>query len=452
MFKDFRDLLDRLEKAGMLLRVKKEVDVKYEIAAGIRKVSDTDGPALLFENVRGYPNWRVAAGLFATEKLTAFALETEPDDIKLRQRYLDYDQKRVKPRLVPTGPCKEIILKGDEIDLTKLPILTHCEKDGGAYITSGVEIAKHPDTGIRNVSIHRRALLSKNTTGLLATVPQQLGMLIAVAEAKGQPLEVATAIGCNPALTLASQVKAPLGVDETEIAGGFMGEPLDLVKCETIDLEVPADAEIIIEGKIIPGERVVEGPFGEVPGDYMTMGGTSIWHVNLVQVTAITMRKNPIYHAVLTGFPMTENQWLKKWAISATCYRRAVEVVPDPADIRGINITAAGGAQRQAIIAINKRLERTPKDIIYAMLAFRSFHNVIVVDDDIDIYSDSDMAWVMNTRVDAGKDIIVRPSSSIAGGLYTAHPAWGIDATAPLEDREFYAKALVPGVDKVDYV
>ena len=158
MFKDFRGYLDYLEKQDKLLRVQKEVDTRFEIAAGIRKISDNDGPALLFENIRDYPDWRVAGGVYATQKLIALALglPIDADEESMVKRYLDCYEKRVKPKPVAGGPVKEVIIKGDDIDLTKLPVPIFSELDSGHFLTAGVEVSKHPETGIQNVSIARR--------------------------------------------------------------------------------------------------------------------------------------------------------------------------------------------------------------------------------------------------------------------------------------------------------
>ena len=210
MINDFREYLKHLEENGKLLRVKKEVDTRFEIAAGIRKTSDIDGPALLFENIKGCPGWRVAGGIYATQKLMALALGLPigADEQAIIDRYLDYGEKQVKPKLVATGPVKEVIIKGEDIDLTKLPVPIYSELDVGPFLTAGVEIAKHHRTGVQNVSIHRRLILGKNRTGISAPQAQHLGMLITAAEKEGQGLAVATVMGTDPSLVIAASVRA----------------------------------------------------------------------------------------------------------------------------------------------------------------------------------------------------------------------------------------------------
>ena len=447
--KDFRGYLDYLEEHGSLLRVTQEVDVRHQIAAGIRKVSDTDGPALLFENVRGYPGWRVAGGLYATRRLMALALETEPDERALLQRYLDCDQKRVKPRLVDTGPVKEVVLTGDDVDLGRLPILTYSEKDGGPYLIPAADIARHPDTGIQNVTIDRRMVLGRDRTALVGSPPKQTGIIITAGEQRGEGVGVAAVIGAPPELTLASQVKAPLGVDETEIAGALRGEPIEVVKCETIDVNVPAHAEVIIEGVTVPGERALDGPFGEYRGMYADADGSIGVNAFVVKITAITMRKDPIFQGIACGMPMTEDHYLEKWALTAAAYRVVSALAPSPDYITALTFSRAS-APHCLVVSIRKWSERAPLDVIYTVLShYLTISMVIVVDDDIDVYDPADVEWAWVTRVSPGRDIVLLRGD--AHGRMNQH-RWGLDATAPLAEREWYAKAKPPGVDDVTYL
>jgi 2,5-furandicarboxylate decarboxylase 1 len=452
IFTDFRDYLAYLEKNGKLLRVKREVDTRFDIAAGIRRISDTDGPALLFENIKGFSGWRVAGGIYATQKLMALAigLPVDADEQRIVERYLECDEKRIRPKLVATGPIKEVVIKGEDVDLTRLPIPIYSPLDGGPYLSAGVEIAKHPDTGIQNASIHRRMILDKNRTTILAQ-GHHLGAMIKAAEDKGKSLGIATVIGVDPSLSIASQVKAPEGVDEAYIAGAFREAPLDVVQCETIDVQVPANAEIVIEGVTVPGTRAIDGPFGEFPGNYITMLGSPREETPVIKVTAITMRKNPIFQAVLTGMPMTENHFLKKWAIPAAAWRKASTI----AAIEAINATPGGGAGYHLVVSIKKKDDSQPRNIISTLFsAFPVTRQVIVVDDDINVYDPVDVEWAIATRMQADKDVIVIPvaqnghgKSSTASGLKL-----GIDATAPLKDKEWYAKITIPGIERVDYI
>lgn len=456
-FKDFRDYLDNLERQGMLLRVTKEVSPRFEMAAGVYKTGQTDGPALLFENVKGYPGWKVAGGLFVTQRLLALALQT--DENKLLERYLEFGRQRIEPVLVSSGPVKEVIIKGADIDLAKLPFLTYCEEDELPYHHAGVQIARHPATGIQNASVHRMSILSKDKMGLYLVREGHLGLRILAAEEQGQGLEVATVVAPHPALIIASAVRAPMRMDEMEIAGGLRGKPFELVKCETIDVHVPADAEIVIEGVTVPGDRVIEGPWGGARGNYIcfesqytkTSEGKPVLEGFVVKVTAITMRQNPIYLAMTTGFGYGEDKGLVSGNLAAGIYRLVSRLVLFREDVRGINVS--GQVTGHVVVSIHKRNEATPKNIIYAVLATLGQKRIVVVDEDVNIYDPVEVEWAIATRVEPEKDVIIIPP---ANGLPTLGQ-WGIDATAPLTGEPFgerwlYKKALPPGVSDVDYV
>jgi len=464
MLKSFREHLDHLESRGKLLRVGKEVDPRFEIAAGIRKISDTDGPALLFENVKGHPGWKVAGGLYATQELVALTLGAKDDDWSLLNYYLEHEEKRIKPKMVSSAPCKEIIIKGDDIDLYKIPIPTYCERDFGPYLTSGIDIVKDPKTGRQNHSIIRRQLMDKNRLSLFTSFLRDTGTMVVDAEKEGIGIGVASAIGGPPALALASQLKLPLGDDEIEVSGGFQGEPIEMVKCETIDVEVPASSEIVIEGVIVPDERVDDGPFGEFPGNYVSMsnwyglGSKDTRACWVTKTTAITMRKGAIFQAMLTGMPNTENHLMRKFPAMLRIYQQLLKLVHRPEDIRGINLTPGAGSQFHAVIGINKRTEAIPRDIIYSLLTVTgaTIGWVTVVDDDIDIYDHDDVEWAVATRCQPDRDIIILPPAAFPSGYaapYAQMYRWGMDATKPAGSLgPLYDKAMPPGVDKVDYV
>ena len=448
MFEDLRGYLSHLEKQGQLLRVSDKVDAKFEIAAGIRKTSDIEGPALLFESVRGFPGWRVLGGLFATRKLVALGLGVPQD--QMLERYLTLEDKRIPPEIVATGPVKEIKWTGDQVDLAKLPIVTHASKDCGPYVTIGVQVGKDPDTHIRNLSIHRMLVLGKDKLSLWAPADHHLGRMILKAEEKKRGLEVATAIGVEPSLIIGSQAKVPYGIDEYHVAGGLRGAPVRLTKCESIDVEVPAAAEIVIEGVTIPGERVADGPYGEYPGCY-----SEAKHAPVLKVTAITMRQNPIYQTALTGMPVTENHTLIEYGNAAVVYREVKKIVPEA---RAVNMTPGGTFRHHVVVSIKKRAENEGRNVILALLSLGiGLKQVIVVDEDINPFDPMQVEWAMATRFQADKDAIIVPriacstldpscpENRVTAGL-------GIDATAPMKERWRFEKVEIPGVDKVKYV
>jgi 2,5-furandicarboxylate decarboxylase 1 len=448
MFEDLRGFLTYLESQKQLLRVKDEVGVKYEIAAGMRKTSDTNGPALLFENIKAYPDWRVLGGLFATRKLVALGLGVPQE--QMLERYLTLEDQRIPPEMVHDAPCKEIKWTGAEVDLGKLPIVTHAGKDCGPYVTIGVQVGKDVDTGVRNLSIHRMLVLGKDRLSLWAPADHHLGRMILKAEENNRGLEVATAVGVDPAIVVGSQARVPFGIDEFYVAGGLRGAAVKLTRCETIDVEVPAFAEVIIEGVTIPGERVADGPYGEYPGCY-----SEAKQAPVLKVTAITMRRNPIWQTALTGMPVTENHTLIEYGNAAVVYREVKKIVPE---VRGVNMTPGGTFRHHVVVAIKKRAENEGRNVILALLSMGiGLKQVIVVDDDIDPFDPMQVDWAMATRFQADKDAIVIPriacstldpscpEARVTAGL-------GIDATAPLKDHWRFEKVEIPGVDKVKYI
>ncbi len=447
-YSSFRDFLTLLDHVGKLVRVRKEVDTRFDIAAGIRKVSDSDGPALLYENIRDYPGWRVAAGVFATRKLLALALGVP--EAEMLQRYELLERTLIPPAPVSSAPVQDVVQTGDAIDLRKLPIVVHSELDAGPYITIGVQVAADPETGARNLSIHRMLLLGQKRLTVWAPPDHHLGRMIARAEDQGHGLPIATIIGADPRIVIASQAKAPYGCDEMHIAGGMRGEPIPLVPCKMIPLSVPADAEVIIEGITVPGERVTDGPFAEYPGCYSESKEAPV-----VEVTCVTMRRDPIYHTCLTGFPFTENHVLIELPNASRVWQEVRRVAPEVLDVC---MTAAGGCRHHAVVSIRKRHEEEARNVILALLATGiGIKHVTVVDGDINVRDPFEVEWAWSTRVQPDRDLIVVPRL-VCSTLDPSAPAprttagWGIDATKPLRSDARFARVRVPGVDRVDYV
>jgi 2,5-furandicarboxylate decarboxylase 1 len=378
----------------------------------------------------------------------ALGLRVKEDE--LLERYLTLEDKRIPPELVSGGTEKTTTWTGAEIDLKRLPIVTHSERDVGPYITIGVQIGKDPDTGKRNVSIHRMLLAGKDRLSLWAPPDHHLGRFIAMAEERGKGLEVATAIGVDPAIVIGSQAKVPMGVDEFEVAGGLRGSPVKLRKCQTIDVEVPASAEIVIEGVTLPGERIADGPYGEYQGCYSEAKQAAV-----LKVTAITMRENPIYQTCLAGFPVTENHTLIEYGNAAYVYREVKKIVPE---VKGIRLTPGGTFRHHVVVSIKKRQEEEARNVILALLASGvGIKHVTVVDEDINVNDPLEVEWAASTRMQPDRDIIIIPrlatstlDPSVPKPRTTA--GWGMDATMPLGDHARFERVRVPGVDKVKYL
>lgn len=438
-FRDLREFVVFLENKKELSRIKKPVDPRFEIAAYIRKTSDCKGPAILFEHVRGH-DIPVLGGVFATRGRALLALESNPGN------YVEKFQfalgRLLPPRLVETGPCQEVIHRGKDVDLTLLPIPVFAERDPGPFITLGLVISKDPETGQKNTSIYRLQLKGRNRLGILA---QQLTRQLAKAEARGKGLPIAIAIGTDPILPLATQWMAPYGTDELELAGGLRGEPVDVVKGETVDLEVPATAEIVIEGTILPHVREEEGPFGEVSGYY-----TPAYPKPVIEVSAITHRRSPIYQAALTGMPTTENHILKQIPLEATYYW---ELKREHPGVTAVHFPAAGTVGFIVVIAMKQAQEFEARSVIATMLGTRRNKIIIVVDDDVDLYDMEKVLWAVATRCQPDEDVFVfpgLPASTMDPSVRKlgAGAGLGIDATKPF-GRPFPEMVMIPGVDDI---
>jgi 2,5-furandicarboxylate decarboxylase 1 len=438
-FNDLREFLKVLEENGELLKTKKPVDVKFEISSYIRKTSDQRGPALFFENVKNF-DMPVVGGIFATRERAFLALETSPQDyVHKFQHALDH---LLPPKLVSNAPCKEVVFTGNDVDLTRLPIPIFSEKDPAPFITLGLSISRDPRSGGKNTSIYRLQVKGRNRLGIMA---QHLVRQLLEAESLGKGLPIAIAIGTDPVIPLATQWMAPYGTDEMSLAGALRGQPVEVVKAETVDLEVPATAEIVIEGNVLPNIREQEGPFGEVSGYYTPANPKP-----LIEVSAITHRKNPIYQAALTGMPTTENHILKQLPLEASFYWMLKKEFPG---VTAVHFPAAGTVGMISVVAMKQAYECEARNVIATMFGTRRNKITIVVDDDVDIYDMEKVLWAIATRTQADEDIIIFPRL-VATAMdpsvrkFRVGSSLGIDATKPF-GQQFPEIVTVPGADRV---
>lgn len=439
-FADLREFLKFLEEKKELVHIEREVNPVHEIAAYIRKTSDRQGPTLLFDKVTG-SKMRVVGGLFAGQRQLFYALGAS-DHRSAVEKLVDAIRDPIEPVMSSNPLSAEIVHTGSDVDLSRLPILTHSLKDAGPFITMGLAMTKDPETWKRNVGLYRLQVKGKNRLGILS---QQLDIHLRRAEARGQGLPVAIALGTSPELLIASQWKAPYGVDELGLSGRLLGRPVELAKAATIDLAVPVHAEIIIEGIVLPNERETEGPFGEFSGYYQPPSSKPV-----IEVTAIAHRKDPIYLAGLTGMPTTDNHILKQIPIEATYLRALREKFPE---VKAVHFPACGGAAYLLVVSIKKIREREPRNIMAAAFGMVGPKYVIVVDDDVDIYDLEKVLWAVCTRSQPDQDALVLPQingapldPSAIEPLCTG--AMGIDATLP-KDKPFPDMVTIPGVEDV---
>jgi 4-hydroxy-3-polyprenylbenzoate decarboxylase len=310
MREDLREFIDRLHETGDLVCVEEEVDWNVEAGAIMRRANEIGAPAQLFEKLKGYPRgYRLLGGCLSSFGRLAVAMGL-PSDSEYRvlvDEFVQRSENPVKPIVVASGPCKQNTMKGDGVDLLRFPIPVLHPQDGGRFVgTLNVGVCKDPDSDWVNWGMYRAMVHDRKTTGLALTPLNHGGILLRKHTQRNLPMDYVIFMGSAPVTYLVAASGVPYGVNEVDIVGGFRGEPVPLVKCETNDFMVPADAEIVIEGVVQPGEKKAEGPFGEYPG-YVVSG---VVERPVFRVNAITHRNDPILTATCLGMPTDEGHVL----------------------------------------------------------------------------------------------------------------------------------------------
>ena len=401
---DLREFLKVLEEEHELQKIKVEVDPKHELGA-ICKIHNErpNSPALLFEKVKGHTT-PVVGQLLASDRRVALALGLSRENVF--NETVQRASNPIAPKLVSKGASQDIISEGADVDLTKLPLCTNNPRDGGPYITAGHVIIKDSEYGM-NFSIYRMMLVSKNEVTLRFTPGHDGYDFMKNAEKRGQKkFEVAVCIGVPPALYVASQFEPRIGVYELDIAGGLVGEPVDVVKCRTVDLEVPALAEIVLEGELtIPAKTGDEGPFGEFCG-YTT---AQVPNERIMTVKAVTHRKNPVYHNIWLGKPPHEHLYVDALTYAVAAYQELKPAYPALKKA----YAPPWGVSIVLLLQLEKRLMRPGivDNILAASLYTRSgkWKHVFVLDEDIVLEDPNEVLWALTTRFQPATDMFIIP-------------------------------------------
>jgi len=404
-YRDLQEYLKRLEEAGKLHHIQKTVDPAWEVAAVTRHVFDRyswdERPALCFDRVGESP-WPLVVGVVgASPSIYALALETTEDRIPaLWDKAL---AEPIKPEHVDSGACKEVVLRGEEVDVRAFPNAVWTpSQDPGPYITAPLVISKDPETGVRNVGTYRLQVKGPKRLGVYMGHEQHGFRHLRKYESRGEDMPVAVAIGVEPSVMLVSVTKVPFNTDEFDVAGGLRGRPVPLVKCETVDLEVPADAEIVLEGVMRKGVREDEGPFGEYTG-YMGASGLA----PVIEVSAITRRRRPVYQAFLSQMPPSESSCIRSLGRSAALRSYLGGVLGLP--VTDVHFTESGGSNGIAVVALRKEHPQQVKEVAWAAWSYmnKEIKFLIVVDDDIDIRRPFEVEWAMSFRAQPARDLMV---------------------------------------------
>lgn len=428
-FRDIREYIEHLDSKGLLTRVTAEVDLKHEIGAICAMSLDRKGPGLLFENIAGYPGMSLVANILSTTEQLAAALDAPADQDKIYERIVWGTENRIESKIVPTGPCKEVIDTGEDVDLYKFPTPWWHELDGGQYIgTTSACITKDPDTGVHNMGNYRVMIKDKNSMTMNAGASRNGVVHHLRNEARGVATPFALALSMDPFLTLASGTPVPedeSGWAEYEAAGAWRGAPTELVRCETSDLLVPANAEIIIEGELLPNVRWTEGPHGESQGFY---GHNP--EALAIKVKCITHRRQPVSYGLICR---VVEDYPRALVRSGLFEQGLIE----KSGLKSIKRAFLADVGRLGILIVAAQIPDAdePKRIMDAAWKHTNVRWVIVVDEDCDVRNWDDVMWRVAWAVIPRQHVVqgpIRDRSFGRGGDGDVPPpdsGMGIDAT-----------------------
>ena len=436
-----REFLEQMEEEKQVLHVEDTVSTRFEVSY-IMKQFENSSPILLFEKIKD-SRTKVVANVCGTRARICKALNVDIE--RLYSKLADSWRSPQKPKILDNGAAMEV----EERDLSRVPVLTHFEKDAGPYLTSGVVFARSLDGKIQNASIHRLQVLDK-THLAIRLVPRHLFKLWRMAKEAGRDLDVSISIGVHPAVLLAASSPLPFGVSEFEVANSLMGGELRLARCKHTDAFAPADAELVIEGKILAAKEVREGPFVDVTGTYDVQRSQPV-----IEVLGITHRRNYIYEGLLPSG--AEHRLLMGLPREVLIWEAVAKVVPK---VCAVNLSVGGSGWLHAVISIEKQLDGDGKNaLLAAFAAHPSLKHAVVVDSDIDVFDVSDVEWAIATRFQAHEDLVVinnaRGSTldSSADQETGLTAKMGLDATRPFyKPREKFEHAKIPASKRVDKI
>lgn len=430
---NLRSFVEELDKRGELLHINEELSPRFEIAAALRTLDS--GPTVLFDKVKGF-NHKIIAGICGTRKRICQALGIEPENFY--QHLLHAIEHPTGAKIVDDGSVKEVV---EAPRLSTLPVLTHFEKDPGPYITSGILYTKSLDGSVENVSFHRILILDDGRAAL-RIVPRHLYRLCQGTRGKAKALDVSISLGLHPALMVAAASPAPFGVCEFGVANTLMGGGLKLVKCEHVDALAPADAEIVLEGRILLDEETMEGPFVDLTGTYDIQRRQPV-----LELVGIMRRRDCLYQALLPAG--SEHRLLMGMPQEVRIWNYVQSIVPT---VRGINLTLGGCGWLHCVVSFKKFREGDPKNVLMAAFsAHPSLKHIVVVDEDIDPFDMEMVEWAIATRFKGDEDLLIVPNVRVSSLDPTADQEMelgckvGIDATRPMaKSKEKFTRAEIP--------
>lgn len=427
-----RDFIKKLEERGDLLVVDREIDPAHELAAVTQLAQKKWAKPVMFTNVKG-TRFPVVSNVYSTRDRIAEVIGIDAKDFCTqwsRLASLGTSEMKEPLKLAEDSELPEY----EEVKLSDLPLITYSDRDGAPYFTSAMFIAKDPETGVGNLSYHRSMFISDNELRCRLAPRHHLTIYHEKAEKLGKPLEAAMLIGTPSHAFLTAAAPLPYDVNELEVAARLRGQPIAMRKCNHIDLEVPAETEVVIEGRFLPNERRAEGPFGEFMGYYVPVGPNAVF-----EVLGVTVRKDAMFHSILCGSP--EEVLTLELSVSANIYQRLSAALPGI-----VNVTCQPFVNH-AIIQIEPQFEGHARQVMLAAIGAEPIWSkqITVVDTDVNIYDMDDVQWAILTRCRPDKDMLIIPDTpSFYRDEQKDH--WGrllVDATKPWgREQEFERKRL----------
>jgi phenylphosphate carboxylase beta subunit len=439
--KSMRDFIAQAEAEGMLKRIKAEVDWDLELSHIAKLNEEKQGPALLFENVKGYDSPVITSVCTTTERLAL--IMNEPRNytlVDLMRVWVNKHDNAVPPKLVETGPCKENIMMGDDIDLFRFPAPKFYPLDGGRFFgTAHFVVTKDPESNWVNIGTYRLQLLDKNHLGTQFIKGKHSDIMLKKYQAMGKPMPVCVVVGCDPLLFLMGAARLSAFESEYDFAGSIRGEPIEVVKAETNDLIVPATAEIVVEGEVDANKFKEEGPFGEYTGYYSGVGTDPR---NYIDVKCISYRNNPVFWGTTVGRAVTDTHMTMALTYGATLWQQLVAMkIPG---IKAVYCPPEGSGRFLAIISMKQMYPGHADQVLTAAISTEmgayGLKTVIVVDEDIDPWDIPRVLYALSFRFQPNRSQVIKRGRSTP-----------LDPSLPLNAREITGRLLLDATIPYDW-
>ncbi|MBN1277573.1 MAG: phenylphosphate carboxylase subunit beta [Deltaproteobacteria bacterium] len=441
--KDLRDYIARCEKEGLLHRIKAEVDWDLELSHIAKLNEENKGPVLLFENVKGYDMPVMASACTTTEKLSIImGIQKESNLVQLMEQWVEKGKSKIPPKFVDKSeaPCKENIIMGDDVDLFKFPVPKFYPLDGGRFWgTSHFVISKDPDTGWVNLGTYRAQLFDKNHMGIQFIKGKHADIMLKKYQKLGKPMPVASIVGCDPLLFLMGAARISAFDCEYDIAGSIRGEAVEVVQGETVDLPVPAHAEIVAEGEVDAEKFMDEGPFGEYTGYYSGVGTDPR---NFIKVNCITHRNNPIFWGTTVGRAVTDTHMTMALTYGATLWQQLIAMkIPG---VKSVYCPPEGSGRFLAIISMQQMYPGHADQVLTAAISTEmgayGLKTVIVVDEDIEPWDISRVMYALSFRFQPNRSQVIKRGRSTP-----------LDPSLPINARWITGRLLIDATIPYDW-